>query len=120
MLRSRMMRPIITLGTLAKQGNPYFYQTRGLAWNTESLINNLKTEVNNVVEKTPDYSQESINRLVENGAAQTVNAMKIMESKINEMDTEGMEVSATFNAGLLQITFTKSMSKTKAGFESDD
>jgi hypothetical protein len=86
---------------------PYRYGSRYIFTLNDTSFKDLKKDV---LDKSSEYSQENIDALVETGTKQAINAMNIVNMKLREMDSESLSASITFNAGILQITFSSTHS----------
>lgn len=56
--------------------------------------------------KTTELSQKQLQSLVETGTCQALKALGIIEKQVNELTTDSVTTSVTFNAGILQVTFS--------------
>ena len=68
--------------------------------------------LDDIKNKTTDLSQKQIQSLVETGTEHAIKALKIIDKQLSEMNTDSVTSSVTFNAGILQITFSTTGTKT--------
>ena len=82
------------------------------AYSTANYSKYLYNLGSDIKDKTAEISHSQLQSLVETGANQAIKALGTIENQLNEMNTESISSSVTFNAGILQITFTSTGSKT--------
>ena len=61
--------------------------------------------------KTTELSQKQLQLFVETGTSQAIKALSTIEKQMNEMSAGPVSTSVTFNAGILQITFSTTREK---------
>ncbi len=109
----RVFRPTSRISSYRYFGG--YQAKRGVFGISDQQVQNFKKDF---IDKTGELSQENINSLVESGTKQAINAMNIIDEKLKEMDSESLTASVTFNAGLLQITFLST--STRSRFDKND
>ena len=73
-----------------------------------NYMSSLGDEIKN---KTTEISQKQLQSIVETGVKQAIGALDIIQKQLTEMNTDSVTTSVTFNAGILQITFSSTGTK---------
>jgi len=73
-----------------------------------SYLSNLGDDLKN---KTTELSQKQLQSLVETGTSQAIKALDVIQKQLKDMNTESVTTTVTFNAALLQISFSTTSTK---------
>ena len=71
--------------------------------NIKNMSNTIDQKFDDIKEIANDMSKENMDKIIEQGTIQALNAFKIVNKKL---EGESVSTTVTFNIGLIQISFT--------------